>query len=1762
MDVASTLAHSVDPDGDPLDDDLVLQRYNSHLPPIYRPTLDLEQRLLNRALHTLLLAITASPCATASPNPPQTPDVAPDTLVSESYQHAFERDLAALAKGVLRYLDLKHSFSEAEYGLFFPVLLRGALSRKIDMGLRSKLARCASRLISKRHFCLPNGYDWRPILTAIVQIHIDCADGKPYIGRDIRDSHFRNMVSLLTKAKNFLTPSDSPRNIWAHFAPDFHTHDFTTRFQAAIMLNYVFPTRGDAWAGWIEEGFEVWKSIPHCLDWDAIWLALFARMLRHQPGLHDVTPHLSWIYTRITAAFRLPLGPIAPQSTQDRRCPHHLYFLLDSKTTPLSASLIVHSLSPQFPEAMQYLRRLIALIANYFHPSNSGRWSSTIGSFLAHFTASLVSRATDEKNATQAGVLDYVLSSRTQRAIASQEHRLSEEYLQELVDLLLPLVQHGLYSKVGSLSLQAASAARDLAIIRPEQVIGPFLMQAADGLGSLSTPHRTTVALRLLSALTPIFLDTHYFPDGAEYLMQALELTLPGIDPNDPGKTESTLRFIAGASARIQRMVAGKQMPGIVDFLEGYVRLVLDRLFALLESLETPPKKHANGTYPSAGTPLSPFMFSVAIENLFGILPPDITISAATRIANQLTGTAHLNAKKYYAFLVRTAAAAAAAVSPNGTSAKLFVPPLIDALLDDDGESLVEAGEDELVWRMRMLAQAARCVGVGLREHLPKIATIIQLAFDRPKRPLYKAGGRLLRGVLEGMTSIQMVFGTGKGTEEDSIEDGGIYKFEWRTPEEEDWTESEKLVLKFIARAEELCTIEKDGTSKINVDRDVLFRVLRMLHAIQRGGRWLLGGALPNSFKQLDKYDDNEVEMTLKDATLILKRPIAAGFGGERPGNAGEEFATKTWARIYTLVSKIMEAVLKERPDDGALLYRTIEPIELAHEPFRRGERSRQVLLAASAYKSAYKPVIAAKRPFGAEGGVGRDMPRFIFKFRMEAHHEMRQSVGARGGMTNSDLCEKILHQLTDLALNDFPRVRGEARGVLTKTIRIVRPSVRRAEILRIVKVLQTSAPTANDSSESTDVGGNSDGDAMDIDNGVTTSVTNSNKKNDTLYEKMIGSSTILRSSAIAPVIMRDWSLVTDVIKALIESLPRAERPDGAKATTLLFAKLSSLVRPLGIEPIRLFEEDLETEVAVEPSAWEIEDGEKRLEAYDDLNSYLLSVLDTSSKTQSSSTETVSSKESGNEAHWRLQVFVATLLYIILREDRLPPAPVAHFFVQGMISDVVILRHICSRAVMLILSLHGNPNASAEPSGEQQPAKNSDAIATIGASICSESFARQLVHTLALDHDDEGGGRQRFASIQSAGGAVAFTQLSRTMDGDTCWMVAGGRPWPTSWSPRSRDSLSVVRIRFYEWFARVFGRTFYDSIIVTLKDLTQKIKGKKEKIISGVKEEDVKIVALDMLAGLCRGLDLSQCEDGVPVKELEELALTLLDELSGPSGNTNGSALIRFISTSEKTVVGTKVSEGVFNSLLASKPVIVPMGDGPSAQQQSRRLRYLYSSVADIDTADEPRMVQLAKESLPTLFSNVGFDHEMKTVREEVARCLSKLSLNVSEGNRDLFSTEVKNLIERLIKADEEKSETPNASSSEDGTVVQEGEQVVDEVKKSRSRQGETMSRFLSMVGWSGRSREFEQYVPQLLPILFSSFDESDPERITHARVAASIIAQGAYSPPVLDEVIGALEQIAEDERWKVRGSLLAFIQLLSFMSLFTRLCQQPGTHS
>jgi len=625
-----------------------------------------------------------------------------------------------------------------------------------------------------------------------------------------------------------------------------------------------------------------------------------------------------------------------------------------------------------------------------------------------------------------------------------------------------------------------------------------------------------------------------------------------------------------------------------------------------------------------------------------------------------------MNALKQYGVLVRTAAAAIAFTSEDTgstTAADSFLPALLTQLLseskDKDGNDKVvfsSLSNEELVWRIRMLAQACRCVGSGLTEYLDRLKTIIHLSFEREERSIYKAGGRLLRGILEGLTSIQL--SSDSPSAEIEVNENGEpqHTVNWHTPSTADWKVSFGLVREFFGLAFKMAYGDDKSGNKIVLNRELLFRVIRLLHALQRGARWLLGGVKSSGFDGLEKFEvAGPVEMSKSEALRAVRRPVVAGLWGEVDARSSKE-AAELWADIYKLISKIIMASIEERPDDAILLYRCLEPIELASEPFKRAGSGRIHDAASQHYKNIYRSILALKRPFGAEGHSGRAMPTFIFRLRVAGMHDLRLGYASRPGSSNMDLVRAISNIVADFTVNSFPRVRSEARGIFTRALRITPSGTRRKAVSKFVSVLTEASaaaaqaqkddisssfaegnpPLASDETEPSDAAMTGDGDV----NGVKLT------KSEIHYEKMVGASHVLRSSVIAPVMMRSVPFYDTIVRAILDALLVAERPDAAINTGLLFFRIMQSARPLTLHPVTFMNPDLmslphPSSEAEANGTWAL-----RRQTVDKLNSYLLSLVE--------NTVVLEESAEASEVHWRKQSLVASLLFFNIREDSPP----------------------------------------------------------------------------------------------------------------------------------------------------------------------------------------------------------------------------------------------------------------------------------------------------------------------------------------------------------------------------------------------------------------------------------------------------------------------------------------------------------------------------
>lgn len=233
-----------------------------------------------------------------------------------------------------------------------------------------------------------------------------------------------------------------------------------------------------------------------------------------------------------------------------------------------------------------HLRHLVACMEPYVHPSDLSSQTLIIVLFIKSLSATFLSRVVSElgwgidsdkndyvsniKEALRCAVISIDTSSdeedeeeneeeneeddgkqegddTTGDRVADKTRYPQELYLNksdhtELVNMLMPLVKRGLFSKSANVRRQCYGAVAYLCTVMPEVVMPQMLRMTLPALTTVTMSHQVAPALSVMMVVIPHLYSAHYgWPIGIRLLAPMLSLSLPGLDINDKFKTIQTL---------------------------------------------------------------------------------------------------------------------------------------------------------------------------------------------------------------------------------------------------------------------------------------------------------------------------------------------------------------------------------------------------------------------------------------------------------------------------------------------------------------------------------------------------------------------------------------------------------------------------------------------------------------------------------------------------------------------------------------------------------------------------------------------------------------------------------------------------------------------------------------------------------------------------------------------------------------------------------------------------------------------------------------------------------------------------------------------------------------------------------------------------------------------------------------------------------------------------------------------------------------------
>ncbi|KAI0768547.1 hypothetical protein BD413DRAFT_614418 [Trametes elegans] len=188
-------------------------------------------------------------------------------------------------------------------------------------------------------------------------------------------------------------------------------------------------------------------------------------------------------------------------------------------------------------KALDSLVKLIASTESFFHPTNSGSWTSDLSAFIKYIVYDFNKRWYEEQQPD---------------CKTPMHRRLTREIKRELVKSLRTVTLLAMFSQDSSTVSNIQSCMKSMSIMEPDLILHPILQRAEPALEALVETHRTTAVIKALGAVAPAMVCRHVYYPGAKHLIPILDLLLPGIDLNDPPKTFCTTSFISEVAQYIK----------------------------------------------------------------------------------------------------------------------------------------------------------------------------------------------------------------------------------------------------------------------------------------------------------------------------------------------------------------------------------------------------------------------------------------------------------------------------------------------------------------------------------------------------------------------------------------------------------------------------------------------------------------------------------------------------------------------------------------------------------------------------------------------------------------------------------------------------------------------------------------------------------------------------------------------------------------------------------------------------------------------------------------------------------------------------------------------------------------------------------------------------------------------------------------------------------------------------------------------------------
>ncbi|KAF9452549.1 hypothetical protein P691DRAFT_696832 [Macrolepiota fuliginosa MF-IS2] len=713
--------------------------------------------------------------------------------------------------------------------------------------------------------------------------------------------------------------------------------------------------------------------------------------------------------------------------------------------------------------ALDSLDKLITCTESFFHPSNSGPWTTLLTTFV-HYLASHFFRRMKEEELDNCNT--------------PLERRLTPAIRRSFVHILRTPCLLAMFSK-DPLSLSFAQGClRQLVYLEPDLVMPELLERAYNGLEVVNETHRTTAVLGMLSVVANPLATEKIWLGGQKHIVPLLELCIPGIDLNDPVKTVCATMFIIGVTQSIKigdlsLHQAGTALSGdvppeeIMDVDDSeqlpqgtemgamprlnrqderslardstaafadWVTSLFRRVLALYENL--PEEGGKKGT---TGGKLEESVLK-SIKNMMDVVCLHLSDQLFDLVLNLVYDYATTNAKSNAVRAFGQLISCLARVQPDKTLVRFL--PFCKAQIEEElrhGASSVRTtsthmavpSDTTLHWNMAILRGCFGYGGTALLKHKDDVISLISLLVEKTKSERgYSGTGRLLTRTLHTLAGVYPL--NGHFVNEEEWEDpnfqanhnlywGKLYEpkdvvIDWHVPSDAEIAcvleIIDKITTPALDKVEELLQTTPTWDSVARND------FCRYLHAVR--ATW---SGLPTIYKEQYQESANPcLNLEIETPELVISHlDVQAGFTLTDPKDPRYQHIV-TARRRFGQVSQRASSTLRKNTGGEDHIDAVIS-VTRAMDTYLLGYG-----LSRSDFDSIQKNYAHA-RDGGRTWLRQKELSRLVFVKRARVYHSGRvymHSLYRR----RSELDDRLLTELAELSLSPYTRIRRQAQNV------------------------------------------------------------------------------------------------------------------------------------------------------------------------------------------------------------------------------------------------------------------------------------------------------------------------------------------------------------------------------------------------------------------------------------------------------------------------------------------------------------------------------------------------------------------------------------------------------------------------------------------------------------------------------------------------------------------------------------------------------------